>query len=103
MDFHVDMGMVLMPYFICMKMTMHIDEVLLKRVMAETGVTSKTRAVDLALREMDRRAELIRLARQGLGLTPRELKTAFHPDSDPDTTLLCAEAKRAYGRKSRSR
>ncbi len=86
-----------------MKMTMHIDEALLKRVMKATGVTSKTRAVDLALRELDRRAELIRLARAGLGLTPEELKRAFHPSSDPDTTLYCAESRGAYGRKSRPR
>jgi Arc/MetJ family transcription regulator len=95
--------MVFMPYFGCMKMTMHIDEALLKRVMGATGVTSKTKAVDLALRELDRRAELIRLAREGLGLTSEELKGAFHPASDPDTTLRCAEARRAYGRKPRPR
>jgi len=95
--------MVIMPYFGCMKMTMHIDEALLKRVMAATGVTSKTKAVDLALREIDRRTELIRLAREGLGLTSERLRDAFHPASDPDTTLFCAEARRTYGRKSRSR
>jgi Arc/MetJ family transcription regulator len=99
----MDNDMVFMPYFGCMKMTMHIDEVLLKRVIAATGVTSKTKAVDLALRELDRRAELIRLAREGLGLTSEELRSAFHPDSDPDATLHCAEARRPYGRKSRSR
>ncbi len=98
----MDIGMVSMPYYSCMKMTMHIDEALLNRVMKATGVTSKTRAVDIALRELDRRAELIRLAREGLGLTAEELKQAFHPASDPDTTLRCAEAGRAYGRKSRS-
>jgi Arc/MetJ family transcription regulator len=86
-----------------MKMTMHIDEALLKRVMAAAGVTSKTKAVDLALRELDRRAELIRLAREGLGLTSEELTSAFHPDSYPDATLHCAEARRPYGRQSRSR
>lgn len=99
----MDIRMVSMPYFSCMKMTMHIDEDLLRRVMAATGVTSKTRAVDIALREIDRRAELIRLTREGLGLTPKELRIAFHPASDPDSTLYCAEKRRTYGRKSRSR
>jgi Arc/MetJ family transcription regulator len=99
----MDMDMAYMPYFGCMKMTMHIDEALLKRVMAATGVASKTKAVDLALREIDRRAVLIRLAREGLGLTSAELRDAFHPASDPDKTLYCAEARRTYGRKSRSR
>ena len=84
-------------------MTMHIDEDLLRRVMAATGVTSKTRAVDLALREIDRRAELIRLSREGLGLTPEELRIAFHPAPDPESTLYCAQKRRTYGRKSRSR
>jgi Arc/MetJ family transcription regulator len=99
----MDIDMAFMPYFGCMKMTMHIDQALLKRVMAATGVTSKTKAVDVALRELDRRAELIRLAREGLGLTSKELRSAFHPASDPDTTLHCAEARRTYGRKPRSR
>ena len=92
-----------MPYYRCMKMTMHIDEALLKRVMTATGVTSKTRAVDLALRDLDRRAELKRLAREGLGLTARELIGAFSPASDPDTTLRCAEKQVRYGRKPRPR
>jgi Arc/MetJ family transcription regulator len=43
-----------------MKMTLHIDEALLARVMAATGTASKTKAVDLALREMDRRDQLTR-------------------------------------------
>jgi len=84
-------------------MTMHIDEALLKRVMKATGVTSKTRAIDIALRELDRRAELKRLAREGLGLTAEELKGAFNPASHPDATLKCAEKRLPYGRKSRSR
>ena len=60
-----------------MKMTMHIDRLLLERVMTATGATSKTKAVDLALRELDRRAKLVKLASEGLGLTPGELKDAF--------------------------
>ncbi len=99
----MDIGMVFMPYLCCMKMTMHIDEALMKRVMTATGVSSKTKAVDLALRELDRRAELIQLAREGLGLTAEELKHAYNPASDPDATLRCAEARRVYVRKSRSR
>ena len=47
--------MAAMPYFGCMKMTMHIDDALLERVMAATGARSKTHAVDMALREVDRR------------------------------------------------
>jgi len=92
-----------MPYFGCMKVTMHVDEALLKRVMSATGVTSKTKAVDLALRELDRRAELKRMTREGLGLAAGELRHAFDPSSDPDVTMHCAEKSRRYGRKPRSR
>ena len=46
-----------------MKMTLHIDDDLFQRVMAANGITSKTAAVDFALREIDRRAKLARLAR----------------------------------------
>ena len=95
--------MAIMPYFCCMKMTLHIDEALLKRVMAATGVSSKTRAVDLALRELDRRAELKLLAGEGLGLTPKELRETFDPRSDPDAPMVSVADKPArYGRKPRS-
>jgi Arc/MetJ family transcription regulator len=85
-----------------MKMTLHIDDALLERVMAATGTASKTRAVDLALREMDRRAELKRLTAEGLGLSADELKEVYDPASlaaDP-----APPAKPAlYGRKPRAR
>jgi Arc/MetJ family transcription regulator len=85
-----------------MKMTMYIDDELLARVMEATGTTSKTKAIDLALREMDRRAKLIKLSSAGLGLGPDELKEVLDPAYD-----LEAERRREtpvnYGRKSRSR
>jgi|GEM_PF-550832 len=65
-----------------MKMTMHIDDGLLERVMAATGAKSKTMAVDLALREMDRKVTLTRLASEGLGLTPDELRESVDPAYD---------------------
>ena len=82
-----------------MKMTLHIDDELLKRVMAATGAANKTRAIDLALREVDRRAKLVHLSTEGLGLTASELKEAFDPASDPATTLRLAEKHVTYGRK----
>jgi Arc/MetJ family transcription regulator len=85
-----------------MKMTMHIDDDLLKRVMAATGVDSKTKAIDLALREVDRRATLSRLAYAGLGLSAEELKETVDPTYDLDA-LRQREAPVSYGRKSRSR
>jgi hypothetical protein len=84
-----------------MKMTLHIDDALLERVMAASGVESKTKAVDLALREMDRRAELKRLTTEGLGLSAGELKEVFDPASDLSEGKLALKPAR-YGRKPRS-
>jgi Arc/MetJ family transcription regulator len=84
------------------KMTMHIDDDLLKRVMEANGVTSKTHAIDLALREMDRKATLTRLATEGLGLGPLELKDAIDPAYDLEASRR-VESPVRYGRKPRSR
>ena len=84
------------------KMTMHIDGALLERVMAATGAATKTRAVDIALREMDRKAELIRLTREGLGLSPGELRKSVDPAYDLEAIRL-KETPVYYGRKPRSR
>jgi hypothetical protein len=83
-----------------MKMTMYIDDALLARVMEATGATSKTKAIDLALREMDRRAKLMKLSSEGLGLAPDELKKALDPGYDLEETR-CRETPVTYGRKRR--
>lgn len=96
-----------------MKLTMHIDTDLLERVMKAHGITSKTKAVDFALREVDRRTTLKRLAETNLGLTEEEILTAFD-DSYNVTELRAAETPGAdpklpepkpvtYAKKSRSR
>jgi Arc/MetJ family transcription regulator len=85
-----------------MKMTMYIDDELLARVMEATGTTSKTKAIDLALREMDRRAKLIKISAAGLGLGPDELRGAVDPAYDLEA-LRRRETPVNYGRKSRSR
>jgi hypothetical protein len=66
-----------------MKMTMHIDEDLLKRVMDEYGYESKTEAVDMALRELDRKMRFRQYGTEGLGLKPEEWKDAVFPGYDP--------------------
>jgi Arc/MetJ family transcription regulator len=79
-----------------MKMTMHIDEEVLDRVMKVTGAKTKTAAVELALNEMARRHKMKELFRAGLGMTPDELKNALDPASYPnwdDTAALVAEPK----------
>jgi Arc/MetJ family transcription regulator len=85
-----------------MKMTMNVDAALLKRVMRATGVTSKTKAIDLALREIDRRAELKRLTAEGLGLTADELREVYDPASAL-AEIHHSEKPVSYGRKSRPR
>ena len=67
-----------------MKMTMHIDEDVLDRVMKITGAKTKTEAVEIALNEMARRHKMKELFSAGLGLTPEELKASFDPASYPD-------------------
>jgi Arc/MetJ family transcription regulator len=51
-------------------MTMHIDEVLLERVMREYQFPSKTEAVEAALKELDRQMRIREFRTHGLGLTP---------------------------------
>jgi len=83
-----------------MKMTMHIDEDVLDRVMKITGAKTKTEAVEIALNEMARRHKMKELFSAGLGLTPEELKASFDPASCPEapqSMMLVAEAPAPYG------
>ena len=83
-----------------MKMTMHINEDVLDRVMKVTGLKSKTQAVEIALTEMARRHKMKELFNAGLGLTPEELKVEFAPtaaDALDDHGLKVAEDKEPYG------
>lgn len=88
-----------------MKMTMHIDEALLKRVMEEYGYDSKTEAVEMALRELDRKARFRHFGTEGLGLTDEEWKDAIFPGYDPKNlavydrlTSKVAEDSKKYGK-----
>lgn len=67
-----------------MKMTMHIDEEVLERVMKVTGAKTKTAAVEIALKEMARRHKMKELFSAGLGMSPDELRNALDPASYPD-------------------
>src|SRR5262245_43053902 len=77
-----------------MKMTMHIDDELLDRVIRMTGAASKTEAVHLALREMDRKARLKEFGRKGLGLTRAELMEAVDPSYDLMSLRVAEESGR---------
>lgn len=77
-----------------MKMTMHIDEEVLDRVMKVTGARTKTAAVRIALTEMARRHKLKELFSSGLGLSPEELKNALDPNSYRETeSVACLVAE----------
>jgi Arc/MetJ family transcription regulator len=81
-----------------MKMTMHIDEDILARVMKITGAKTKTLAVKHALTDMARRHKMKELFSQGLGLTPDELKAEFAPTASDlldSHGLMIAESKQA--------
>lgn len=65
-----------------MKMTMHIDEALLERVMRDYEFPSKTEAVEAALKELDRQMRIREFRKNGLGLTPDELADAIDPFYD---------------------
>jgi Arc/MetJ family transcription regulator len=84
-----------------MKMTMHIDEDVLARVMKITGAKTKTAAVETALNEMARRHKMKELFSAGLGFTPDELRAAFDPSSYPETPgpsrWMVAEDKPPHG------
>ena len=82
-------------------MTMHIDDDLLARVMEATGTTNKTKAIDLALREMDRRAKLVKLTASGLNLTNNELKDSVEPAYSLEE-MRRREIPAFYGRKRRT-
>ncbi len=79
-----------------MKMTMHIDDDLLARVMKEYELETKTDAVHFALRELDRRARLKVFAKEGLGLTAEELKDAVFPEYQLEM-MKVAEDEKPYG------
>jgi Arc/MetJ family transcription regulator len=85
-----------------MKMTMHIDEDLLERVVNTFGFPSKTQAVDTALREMERRARFRGIVAAGLGLTAAEMRDAVAPDYDV-LGLRVAEKKAKYAARTKSK
>jgi Arc/MetJ family transcription regulator len=67
-----------------MKLTINLDDALLDRVVAITGASTKTEAITMALREIDRKARLISVLREGLGASSTELKSMFDEDSAPE-------------------
>jgi Arc/MetJ family transcription regulator len=81
-----------------MKLTINIDDALLDRVVAITGASTKTEAITFALREIDRKARLVEVLREGLGASPAELRDMFDEASAPDR-FRYPEADSGYGLK----
>lgn len=79
-----------------MKMTMHIDEELLDRVIETYGYASKTEAVEMALRELDRKARYREFMKNGLGFSAEELAAGVEAGYDPGS-LRVAENPAKYG------
>ncbi len=84
-----------------MKITLNVNDALLARVMAAFGVGSKTHAIDLALREAERKLTMRALAKEGLGLNEVELGNVFDPDYDLMAARI-AEGPGTYGKTSAS-
>ena len=80
------------------KMTMHINEALLERVMESHGFASKTEAVDSALREMDRKARFREFVSKDSGFSAEELTDAV--DSSYDVLpMRVAEPSGSYAKR----
>lgn len=79
-----------------MKLTINVDEALLDRVVEITEASSKTEAITMALREIDRRARLVGVLREGLGASTEELKDMFDPASDPGALRVAEPASASY-------
>jgi Arc/MetJ family transcription regulator len=89
-------------YFICMKITLNVDPVLLRKAQEIAGTTSKTTAIDLALRDFVQRGSLLAALNDAQKLSPEEWGAALDPNYDP-IAMRVAETSAAYGGKTRSR
>ncbi len=87
-----------------MKITLHIDEELLARVMSDHKIPTKTGAIEFALKEVDRKSRLKYLLANNLGLTKKEWMGAFDPDYDVLATRVAATPKAPHaGKRTRPR
>lgn len=81
-----------------MKMTIHIDDDLLKRVMDFYDLETKTDAIHFALRELERRAAMKEFVGVGLGLADEDFIGAIDPASYADSfSSKVAEDPLPYG------
>lgn len=89
-----------------MKMTMHINEDVLASVMEITGSTSKTGAVERALTEMARKHKLKNILREGMGMSPEDIKASYDfsaSDATPELPALKEKKSVTYKANVRKR
>jgi Arc/MetJ family transcription regulator len=80
-----------------MKCTLNIDSALLDRVVEITGAPTKTEAIHIALREVDRRARLVEEVRAGMGASSDdEIRGLFGPSPKGQEVLRVAEDATPY-------
>lgn len=79
-----------------MKMTIHIDDDLLKRVMDSYALDTKTDAIHFALSDLERRAKMKEF-KNGLGLAPEDFIDAIDPASYDEPLSRVAETPSLYG------
>jgi Arc/MetJ family transcription regulator len=70
-----------------MKMTLHIDESLLEEVMVITGARTKTRAIEIALREVKRRHRMKRFFAVANAVPDEAWADAWDDRSSPEAAL----------------
>jgi Arc/MetJ family transcription regulator len=85
-----------------MKITLNIDPVLLRKAQEITGTSSKTTAIDLALRDFVQRGSLLAALNDAQKLSPEEWGAALDPNYDV-MAMRVAETEATYGSKTRSR
>ena len=81
-----------------MKLTLNIDDELLERVRETMGAKTKTEAIHLALKEMDRRNKLIELlAKDDFDMSPTDWKSAWK-DPGPEAEDFVAKVAETPGK-----
>ena len=84
-------------YLVWMKCTLNIDGTLLDRVVQITGAPTKTEAIHIALREVDRRARLVEQLRAGTGASSDvEIRGLFGTRLKDQEVLRVAEDATPY-------
>ncbi|MBV8279207.1 MAG: type II toxin-antitoxin system VapB family antitoxin [Verrucomicrobia bacterium] len=85
-----------------MKITLNIDPALLRKAQEIAGTSSKTTAIDLALRDFVQRGSLLAALDDAQKLSPEQWGAALDPNYDI-VAMRVAETGATYAGKTRSR